>query len=61
VRNLSGFQEPSKVNAAAFDRAVLQISEAARELVNSLVTSTPSKNRDDEAQKTRAPSLQRFG
>ena len=49
------------MNAAAFDRAVLQISEAARELVNSLVTSTPSKNRDDEAQKARARSIQRFG
>jgi len=41
VRKLSGFTRPSKANQAAFDRAVEQVSWAARELINSLVTNAP--------------------
>ncbi|TPW10303.1 MAG: hypothetical protein FD129_1943, partial [bacterium] len=46
VRKLSGFQSPAKVNEAAFQLAVEQVSEAARTLVRSLVTTAPPRNRE---------------
>jgi hypothetical protein len=61
VRKLSGFSVPSKANEAAFDRAVAQVTAAAGELVASLVTAAPPKNRDEEAAKARARSAERFG
>ena len=45
VRKLSGFTRPSKANAAAFDRAVDQVTEAAHELLAALVTSAPPRDR----------------
>jgi hypothetical protein len=48
VRKLSGFTKPSSANQAAFDRAVDKVSRAARELIDSLVTSAPPRDRDVE-------------
>ncbi len=61
VRKLSGFNSPSKVNELAFERAVEQVAMAARELVSSLATSSPPRNREEEAAKARARSVERFG
>jgi hypothetical protein len=61
VRKLSGFNAPSKLNQAAFDQAVDEVSEVARRLVDSLITNTPARNRDVEAQKARERSAARFG
>ena len=61
VRKLSGFTRPSKANQLAFDRAVDRVSRAARELIDSLVTDAPPRDREVEALKARARSAERFG
>jgi hypothetical protein len=61
VRKLSGSTRPSKANAAAFERAVERVTEAARDLLAELVTSAPPKDRAAEAAKARARSAVRFG
>ena len=61
VRKLSGCTRPSKTNEVAFARAVDQVAHAARELLDSLVTSAPPRDRDAEAAKARARSESRFG
>jgi hypothetical protein len=60
VRKLSGFTRPSQANQAAFDRAVHKVSMAARELIDSLVTNAPPRDREAEAIKARARSAARF-
>jgi hypothetical protein len=60
VRKLSGFTHPSRANAAAFDRAVVEVSAAARTLVDSLVTTADPKDRDVEAARLRERSAVRF-
>lgn len=60
VRKLTGFNKPSKANEAAFDAAVDEIAAVARNLLNSLETNAPPKNRAEEAAKARARSAQRF-
>ncbi len=60
VRKLSGFSRPSQANQAAFDRAVDKVSRAARELIDSLVTNAPPRDRKVEAIKARARSAERF-
>jgi hypothetical protein len=60
VRKLSGFTQPSKANAAAFTHAVDQVAQAAHELLDSLVTSAPPRDREAEASKARARTLERF-
>ena len=60
VRKLSGFSKPSKANEAVFNRAVEQVSQAARELLESLVTNAPPRDREVEAAKARARSAERF-
>jgi hypothetical protein len=60
VRKLSGFTHPSKANEASFDRAVDRVSDAARELLDSLVTHAPPRNRDDEARKAKERAKLRF-
>ena len=60
VRKLSGFTKPSMANQAAFDRAVDKVSRATRELIDSLVTSAPPRDRDLEAAKARARSALRY-
>ena len=60
VRKLSGFTRPSAANQAAFDRAVHKVSMAARELVNSLVTTAPPRDREVEADEGPRRSAARF-
>jgi hypothetical protein len=60
VRKLSGFTRPSKANEMAFARAVDEVFRAARRLVDSLETSSPPRNRDEEAIKARARAAKRF-
>ena len=60
VRKLSGFTRPSKVNEAAFERAVEQVTRAARTLIDGLVTTAPPRDRTVEAAKARARSAERF-
>ena len=61
VRKLSGFTKPSKVNEAAFDRAVDDVSKVAHGLLDSLVTTATARNREEEATKARARVEKRFG
>ena len=61
VRKLSGSTRPSKANEVAFEQAVDAISRTTRELLDSLVTSAPAKDRDVEAAKARARAERRFG
>jgi hypothetical protein len=60
VRKLSGFTKPSKANEAAFNRAVEEVSRAAHQLLDSLVTNAPPRDREVEAVKARARSAERF-
>lgn len=60
VRKLCGFTRPSKANEVPFNRAVDQVTAAARELLDSLVTSAPPRDRAVEAAKARARSVSRF-
>ena len=60
VRKLSGFTRPSKVNEYAFTRAVDGVTQVARELLNSLVTNTPPRDREVEALKALARSAKKF-
>lgn len=60
VRKLSGFNKPSQVNAAAFERAVDEVSQAARKLLASLQTAAPARDRLEEAEKARARARERF-
>ncbi len=61
VRKLSGFARPSKANEAAFDRAVEKVTGAAHELLASLVTHAPPRDREVEAAKARARAAERYG
>ena len=61
VRKLSGFTAPSKANTAAFTRAIDEVAEAARRLIDSLETQAPPKNREEEAIKAKARAAERYG
>lgn len=60
VRKVSGSTKPSRANAEAFDRAVAEIAHITQHLLEDLVTTAPPKNREEEASKARARSLERF-
>ncbi len=60
VRKLSGFNKPSQANAEAFDRAVEEVSDAARRLLKSLETNAPPRDREVEAEKARARARERY-
>lgn len=60
VRKISGSRKPSKANEEAFDRAVEMIAAATRQLVDSLETNAPPKNREEEAAKAKARAAQRY-
>jgi hypothetical protein len=60
VRKVSGFNQPSKANEAAFDAAVADIAAVSRRLLGALATTAPPRNRDDEAAKARARAALRF-
>ena len=61
VRKLSGFNRPSKANQPAFDRAVDEVAKAAHDLLASLVTNAPPRDRAIEASKAQARAANRFG
>ena len=61
VRKLSGFNAPSKVNQAAFEQAVDQVTAAATLLLQSLVTLAPPKDREIERARAQSESAKRFG
>jgi hypothetical protein len=61
VRKLSGFHSPSKANEAAFNLAVEEVAEVARNLLNSLVTTAQPRNRDVEMLRARVKAVKRFG
>lgn len=61
VRKVSGMNKPSKVNEAAFNKAVDEVSEAIHELLHSLVTKAPARDREVEIAKLRAKQAVRFG
>ncbi len=61
VRKLSGFTKPSKANQAAFNQAVEDVATVARQLIDSLITNAPSRNRELEAAKASARAAARFG
>ena len=60
VRKLSGFTQPSKANEPAFARAVDQVTRAAHELLDSLTTNAPPRDREVDAAKARARAADRF-
>jgi hypothetical protein len=61
VRKLSGFVRPSKANQPAFERAVEEVTRAAHELLGSLVSNAPPRDREVEAAKARARAAERYG
>jgi hypothetical protein len=61
VRKLSGFNRPSKANEAAFDRAIDDVADVARRLIDSLSTDAPARSREAMAERARARARQRFG
>jgi hypothetical protein len=60
VRKISGFTKPSQANEEAFARAVDEIADTTRRLVDSLVTTAPSKDREVEAARRKARAAERF-
>ena len=60
VRKLSGFTKPSKANEEAFAHAVEQVTAAAHQLLDGLVTNAPPRSREVEAAKARARTTARF-
>ena len=61
VRKLSGATRPSKANEEVFNRAVEEVTEVARRLLDSLVVHAPPRDREVEALKAKERSLKRFG
>ena len=61
VRKLSGFTRPSQANEVAFNRAVEDVARVAHELLDSLVTTAPPRDRAVEAAKARSRAAQRYG
>jgi hypothetical protein len=60
VRKLSGATRPSRANQAAFDRAVDEVTDAARRLIHSLTTTAPPRNRELELEKARERARERY-
>jgi hypothetical protein len=61
VRKISGTNKPSKANEAAFARAVEEVADASRRLLEQLVTSAPPRDREVEAMRARERAAKRFG
>lgn len=61
VRKLSGFNKPSKINEEAFELAVERIAAAAQEMLNTLLTTAPPRDRETEAARARERAAHRFG
>ena len=61
VRKVSGFRKPSKSNEAAFENAVREISMVTKQLMDTLVSATPPRNRAVEVARAKAKAQERFG
>ncbi|WP_026932169.1 DUF2277 domain-containing protein [Glycomyces tenuis] len=61
VRKVSGSSKPSQANQEAFDRAVAAVAAATQELLDSLVTKAPPRDREVEAAKAKARAAERYG
>ena len=61
VRKLSGMNKPSKANEEVFELAVERVAAAAQEMLNTLVTTAPPRDREEEAAKAKARAAIRFG
>ncbi len=61
VRKLSGFTRPSQANENVFNQAVEDVATVARQLIDSLVTNAPSRNREVEVAKAKERAATRFG
>lgn len=61
VRKISGFQNPSATNVAAFEKAINEIAHASQHLLEDLITQAAPRDRDDEAAKAKVRSARRFG
>ncbi|MBK7391894.1 MAG: DUF2277 domain-containing protein [Chloracidobacterium sp.] len=61
VRKLSGFSKPSKANEAAFNLAIERVAAAAQEMLNTLVTNAPPRDREVEAARAKERAAIRFG
>jgi hypothetical protein len=61
VRKLSGYHAPSQANTKAFERAVSEVTATARRLVDALVTSAPTRDREVVAAQARARAVKRYG
>src|SRR5688572_13925787 len=60
VRKLSGFNKPSRANEEAFELALERVAAAAQEMLNSLVTAAPPRDRDTEAARAKERAAKRF-
>ncbi len=60
VRKLSGFAKPSQANEAAFDRAIDDVAAVARQLIESLVTTSAPRDREEWAARAKARAAERF-
>jgi hypothetical protein len=60
VRKISGFTKPSQANELAFARAVDEVADATKRLLDGLVTSAAPKDREVEAERARARASKRF-
>ncbi|HKU28834.1 MAG TPA: DUF2277 domain-containing protein [Candidatus Sulfotelmatobacter sp.] len=61
IRKITGFNKPSKSNEASFLQAVDEVAFISKRLLQSLETTAPPKNREEEAAKARVRAAQRFG
>lgn len=61
VRKVSGTTKPSKANEEVFEKAVEEVTRVTRELLESMTTTAPPKDRETVAEQARARSLKRFG
>jgi len=61
VRKISGYSKPSAANEEAFNRAVEEVAAASEQLLESLVTAAPPRNREVETAKARLRAEKRFG
>ena len=61
VRKVSGFRKPSKLNEAPFENAVREISIVTKQLIDSLVSATPPRDRAMEVARAKAKAQERFG
>jgi hypothetical protein len=61
VRKITGFNKPSKANEEAFNSAVEQVARISGDLLASLESTAPPKNREEEAAKAKLRSMERFG